>query len=154
MSTFNGYVMSTEEVSKAEAVLSKMVEMGLDSRALDDFWKYGVCISDVSQGSIIWPSAAETALLARILHNTGDIPYHIVDVGTPMSEIYYVLCIPGDDESRSNFGAEMNGLDGALAAASGDGYACAAVSYSDELPEIVQTTLVGIDCSGGFCKLS
>lgn len=150
---FDGYEMSDEQLGQVENVLWRMHENGLNRLAVDELWSQGLVKGNANTGEIEHLSAREGELVAQLLRDTEDIPYYVAVLPGSVDDQYYVLCIPSDDEDSSNFGG-MNGIDSALETAEGSNYACAVVSYGDELPSAIGTTLIGIDCTSGVVRLA
>lgn len=150
---FSGYRMDDDELEVVQTAVDALCAAGLDPIAANDVWNNGIMMSDTAVGEVCALEGYEGELVSRVLRDTCDIPYHVIRVSRPIDDTYYVLCVPGSNEQTSNFGTEMGGLDGTLSAIEEGSELCAALSYGDEMPLIVQTTLVHVDCSNGYAQL-
>lgn len=142
---FDGYSMTEDQMEIAEAALEAVCAAGADNYLVKDLWDQGIMVSNVDAGEIVFPSSVEGEMIGVIMRDTCDIPYHIIRRSRATDDEYWILCVPGDNEGLSNFGAEMGGLDGTIEAIENGTEVCAGWTCGDELPRLMRTTLIQLD---------
>lgn len=146
---FNGYYLTEDEFQSALFAATELAEIGVGEEVVNDFEHTGVMISDPIENAIVIPDADLGEMLAMVIKDTGDIPFHIVKRPLDVDDEFYILCIACGD--NSNFGGDVPADEIETAKAIREDRAvCAVVTTGDEIPRATRTSLVYVDSDEGL----